>query len=559
MRKAITILAMVCISLSTVSVHAAQSTFDTDAEGWSMMSLRTFGNPPTGFPGSAFWWESNTGNPGGCIKLKEYAGPNDTFKAPEEYLGDKSSAFGTNLTFDLWTSIGGEHVSVALVGSSTTLYYWLTPEGGSWNQFQIPLVGSGWKKNSHLGPDATDDDMSNVLGNVTALYIWGDFTGSGSEYSRLDNVFMAEAPVEIWVEIDIKPGSYPNSINPNAGGVIPVAILTTADFDASTVDPQTVALEGAAARCKGKSGRYGSMEDVDGDGDLDLVVQIENDIEWDPEATEATLTGQLNDGTPIEGSDCIRLVPDNDKKGDQMWLSDRDFVPHAQMQVDIDDTVAFYTGFDVSLWDDSLYAYNQGARSAIITGPGLPVAGQVLEHYYPEPVFRLYPKGAGGHPGGGWGLWLDDTVISAIPDNAEYTIGIYQETADTVSLSNTPLKTYTKTIVKRPVLNTELNTLLFPALITPSSHDESDLDIPGLVEVSWSNPSNMSVEYINLGLHSPGLNTEYLISTDVTPGDTSATLDTTSLPLDVRAGHLFLQGDDADERKFGFGWDLSSQ
>lgn len=362
----------------------------------------------------------------------------------------------------------------------------------------------------------------------------------------------AKAAIE--VEIDIKPGSYPNSINPNAGGVIPVAILTTADFDASTVDPKTVALEGAGARGKGKSGRYGSMEDVDGDGDLDLVVQIENDIEWDPDATEATLTGETWDGIPIEGSDCIRLVPDDDNNGDQMWLSDMDFVPHAQMQVDIYDDVAFYTGFDVSLWDDSLYAYNQGARSAIITGPGLPVAGQVLEHYYPEHVFRLYPN-----PSGGWGLWLDDTVISAIPDNAEYTIGIYQETADTVSLSNTPLKTYTKTIVKRPVLNTELNTSLFPALITPSSHDESDLDIPGLVEVIWSNPSNMSVEYINLGLHLPGLNTEYLISTDVTPGDTSATLDTTSLPLDVRAGHLFLQGDDADERKFGFGWNLFSQ
>ena len=365
----------------------------------------------------------------------------------------------------------------------------------------------------------------------------------------------AKAAIE--VEIDIKPGSYPNSINPNAGGVIPVAILTTDIFDASTVDPQTVELEGAGARSKGKSGRYGSMEDVDGDGDLDLVVQIENEIDWAPDATEATLTGFTWDGIPIEGTDCIRLVPDNDKKGDQMWLSDRDFVPHAQMQVDIYNTVAFYTGFDVSLWDEDNYAYSQGARSVIITGPGLPVAGQVLEHYYPETIFRLYPKGAGGHPSGGWGLWLDDIVISTIPDNAEYTIGIYQETADTVSLSNTPLKTYTKTIVKRPVLNTELNTSLFPALITPSSHDESDLDIPGLVEVSWSNPSNMSVEYINLGLHY--LNTDYLISTDVTPGDTSATLDTTSLPLDVRAGHLFLQGDDADERKFGFGWNLFSQ
>ena len=113
----------------------------------------------------------------------------------------------------------------------------------------------------------------------------------------------------IEVEIDVKPGSYPNSINPKAGGVIPVAILTTDTFDASTVDPQTVALEGVLAKEKGKSGKYGSLEDVDGDGDLDLVVQIPNTIDWAEDATEATLTGETLDGIPIEGIDSVRIVP----------------------------------------------------------------------------------------------------------------------------------------------------------------------------------------------------------------------------------------------------------
>jgi hypothetical protein len=115
--------------------------------------------------------------------------------------------------------------------------------------------------------------------------------------------------ISLPVDIDIKPGSFPNNINPNADGVIPVAILTTADFDASTVDPQTVALNGESAREKGKSGMYGSMEDVEGDGDLDLVVQIENVIEWAPDATEATLTGLTWDGIPIKGTDSVNIVP----------------------------------------------------------------------------------------------------------------------------------------------------------------------------------------------------------------------------------------------------------
>ena len=244
--------------------------------------------------------------------------------------------------------------------------------------------------------------------------------------------------------------------------------------------------------------------------------------------------------------------------GDQMWV-DISFRSHAQMQVDINDNITFYTGLAITLWDDTNYAYNQGARSAIIIGPGLPVEGQILVHYYPEPFFRLYPPDVWGHPSGGWGLWLDDSEISTIPDNAKYTINLYVEAPEVVSLNNTPIWSYTKTLPKSPVLNSELDSSLFPTLITPSSHDESMLTIPGIVNVSWINPSNMKVDYINLGLHSPDWSTGYLVSTEVTLGDTSAALDTTDLPSDVLANHLYLHGEDTYERRFGLGWDMFSQ
>ena len=133
--------------------------------------------------------------------------------------------------------------------------------------------------------------------------------GPISENDPFSVTFEWEQLQGVEVDIDIKPGSFPNSINPNAGGVISVAILTTDIFDASTVDPQTVALDGAGARGKGKSGRYGSMEDVDGDGDLDLVVQVVNEINWAENTTEATLTGMTWDDIPIEGTDSVNIVP----------------------------------------------------------------------------------------------------------------------------------------------------------------------------------------------------------------------------------------------------------
>jgi hypothetical protein len=116
-------------------------------------------------------------------------------------------------------------------------------------------------------------------------------------------------PQVIEVDIDIKPGSDPNCFNSNSHGVIPAAILGSADFDASTVDPFTVSLDGAGVRVKGKSGNAGSLEDVNGDGFQDLVVQIIDEGDYTSGDTTAILEGYTYDGLPIVGTDTICIVP----------------------------------------------------------------------------------------------------------------------------------------------------------------------------------------------------------------------------------------------------------
>lgn len=107
-----------------------------------------------------------------------------------------------------------------------------------------------------------------------------------------------------------EPGSDPNSINLGSDGFIPVAILTTATFDAADVDQPSLTLKGAAARDKGKSGNVGSSEDVEGDGDLDLLVQFPTaDLELTAADTEAILEGLTLDGTPIQGVCSLCVVP----------------------------------------------------------------------------------------------------------------------------------------------------------------------------------------------------------------------------------------------------------
>ncbi len=126
--------------------------------------------------------------------------------------------------------------------------------------------------------------------------------------------FELEVVQVIEVAIDIKPGSDPNSINLFSRGVIPVAILTTDIFDALQVDVTTLAFDPDGA---GIAHRQGHVEDVDDDGDVDLVVHFrtqETGIACGD--TEATLTGETFAGNPVSGSDSMKVVGCNDSDSD---------------------------------------------------------------------------------------------------------------------------------------------------------------------------------------------------------------------------------------------------
>jgi len=111
------------------------------------------------------------------------------------------------------------------------------------------------------------------------------------------------------VEIDIKPGSYPNAINIKNNGVVPVALFGSAVFDVHQVDLATVRLSRMDDHEGGAPVLLSAFKDVNGDGFIDLILQFETQaIGLQPGDTMACLHGMLMNGEHFCGHDSVKVI-----------------------------------------------------------------------------------------------------------------------------------------------------------------------------------------------------------------------------------------------------------
>ena len=191
--------------------------------------------------------------------------------------------------------------------------------------------------------DATNNTVSNntLTGNINGAV----FTSAPSSFFQtsqewtpitdsLGNVYQGNLPALLTscaipqaVPLDVKPCSCPNPFNTTDRGVLPVAILGSAELNVRDIDSSSLTLAGvpllrdayedAAAPYEPWIGKVG-VEDCttaapDGFEDLVLKFRAEEIMAalgpvFDREVVVIELNGFLFDGTPIVGEDVIRIL-----------------------------------------------------------------------------------------------------------------------------------------------------------------------------------------------------------------------------------------------------------
>jgi len=165
--------------------------------------------------------------------------------------------------------------------------------------------------------------LENKDGNKAALFSFNTASLGLGESAILFGNVAKDVPV------DIKPGACPNPLNLVSKGVLPVAILGTADFDVRTIDPATVTLKGVAPlrwsfedvaspyeQFAGKTSIY-QCNNSGPDGNLDIVLKFDTqeiaaaigDAKANAgQALILNLRGGLEDGTEIKGEDPVVII-----------------------------------------------------------------------------------------------------------------------------------------------------------------------------------------------------------------------------------------------------------
>ncbi len=211
--------------------------------------------------------------------------------APATLSLPENSPNGTGVGTIVGADVDGDALTYAIVAGNTAGAFAIDPASGV-----VTVANSA----------ALDFETTPIFALAVRATDTGGLSAQATVTINLTDV--NEAPV---VAIDILPGNAANDIRLKTAKTVEVAILSTALFDARSVDAGTIRFgragtEDSIARQKKTGAPQVSLRDVNGDGRLDLVANYDVKIAgFRVGDTKGILTGRLANGQTFADDDAI--------------------------------------------------------------------------------------------------------------------------------------------------------------------------------------------------------------------------------------------------------------
>ncbi len=256
-------------------------------------------------------------NGGKILAQADQGSPGSSFLGAITNMNNLASALGSSLSLKAADIDMGLHTTTNIDpspftnGVASIMYLWTSEVSVGPHAYSlIRSQGGLTDRTTIIGAEKIGKGWLILCGDIN---IFSDYPGTG--YTLHDNGMLARNICEyndIEVNIDIKPGSEKNTVNLRSKGVLPVAIINSDDFDIIEVVPETVMFAGASPA------RW-TMEDVDDDGDMDILFHFRtqdlciprdmNEISSSGETQTGTLSGETQTGEAFSANGSINIVP----------------------------------------------------------------------------------------------------------------------------------------------------------------------------------------------------------------------------------------------------------
>jgi Laminin B (Domain IV)/FlgD Ig-like domain len=179
--------AVLAVALPSTAAEVL-STFDGNAEGWSITSIGSLDWAVHAFHGIEY--QASGGNPDGYVQKQDPDGFSFFFDAPAPFEGDLTWAYGGTLSFDRFVvddpeATSTNYADVLLFGAGMTIGFDVPIPDSTWTSDTVPLQEGVW-----MFLDTTlvsPAEFQAVLADVERLAIRGEHF-DGPDIGGLDNV-----------------------------------------------------------------------------------------------------------------------------------------------------------------------------------------------------------------------------------------------------------------------------------------------------------------------------------------------------------------------------------